>query len=118
MVSVSFSEAATEVLEILHNTREEDVKKIPNRFINYLEKNSSIEYKPKFDFTKSINELELKPMTKGLLGLIYLKYWSNEEQKKEFIKRITENEKKKQEIIRQKYDVNNLFKNRKKYNKK
>lgn len=84
MVSVELSEAALEVLEILKYTKESDVKKIPKDFITFLEANSSKTYKINKDFSKPISEIKLKPKTEALLGLIYLKYWANEEEKKNF----------------------------------
>ena len=81
MISVAYSEAAVEVLDILKHTKEEDVNKIPKKFIEFLESNKSKTYISKLDHTKTIKEMDLKPKTHALLGLIYLKYWANEEEK-------------------------------------
>ena len=113
MVSVAYSEAAVEVLEILKHTREEDVKKIPKKFIEFLEKNKSKTYIPTLDYTKTISEMKLKSKTQALLGVIYLKYWANEEERLAFEKRVKENEIKYQEKLRQKYNIDNLFNNKK-----
>lgn len=112
MVSVEYSEAAVEVLDILKHTREEDVKKIPRKFIEFLENNKSKTYIADLDHTKRIKEMDLKPKTQALLGLIYLKYWANEEENSEFKKRARENEIKYQEELREKYNIDNLFKNK------
>ena len=113
MVSVAYSEAAVEVLEILKHTKEEDVKKIPRKFIEFLEKNKSKTYIANLDYTKTISEMKLKSKTQALLGLIYLKYWADEEERVAFEKRVKENEIKYQEKLRQKYNVDNLFNNKK-----
>ncbi len=113
MVSVAYSEAAVEVLEILKHTREEDVKKIPRKFIEFLEKNKSKTYIANLDYTKTISEMKLKSKTQALLGLIYLKYWADEEERVAFEKRVKENEIKYQEKLRQKYNIDNLFNNKK-----
>lgn len=113
MVSVAYSEAAVEVLDILKHTSKEDVNKIPRKFIEFLENNKSETYIADLDHTKTIKEMELKPKTQALLGLIYLKYWADEEGKRAFIKRARENEIKYQEELREKYNTDNLFKNRK-----
>lgn len=112
MVSVAYSEAAVEVLDILKHTREEDVNKIPRKFIEFLENNKSETYIADLDHTKTIKEMDLKPKTQALLGLIYLKYWANEEEKIAFKKRARENEIKYQEKLREKYNTDNLFKNK------
>ena len=113
MVSVAYSEAAVEVLDILKHTREEDVKKIPKKFIEFLEENKSQTYIANLDYTKTISEMKLKSKTQALLGLIYLKYWANEEERVAFEKRVKENEIKYQEKLRQKYNIDNLFNNKK-----
>lgn len=113
MVSVAYSEAAVEVLDILKHTSKEDVNKIPRKFIEFLENNKSETYIADLDHTKTIKEMELKPKTQALLGLIYLKYWANEEEKIAFKKRARENEIKYQEELREKYNTDNLFRNKK-----
>lgn len=110
MENVSYTEAATEVLAILNNTEIEAVNKIPKKFINFLKENCSTTYKPEFDYTKSIKDLNLKPKTQALLGLIYLKYWADDQGKKEFNRKIRENEEKYQQELKEKYNTDNLFK--------
>lgn len=114
MVSVAYSEAAVEVLDILKHTRKEDVNKIPKKFIEFLENNKSKTYITNLDHTKTIKEMELKPKTQALLGLIYLKYWANEEEKLEFRKKARENEVNYQKELNEKYNPDNLFKNKEK----
>lgn len=114
MVSAEYIEAATEVLAILDNTEIEEVNKIPKKFIKFLKDNCSKTYKPNLDYTKPMNELNLKSKTRALLGLIYIKYWANEDEKKKFNKKIRVNEEKYQEELRKKYSTDNLFKNKEK----
>ena len=113
MIDVAYSEAATEVLTILEHTEIEEVNKIQNNFIKFLKENSSKTYKPDFDFSKPINELNLKQKTQSILAIIYLKYWANEEEKKAFKKRIKENEEKYQQELKKQYSTDNLFKTKK-----
>ncbi len=110
MVSTEYSEAATEVLAILKHTEKIKVKKIPKAMINFLINNRSTTYKPEFDYTKSIKDLNLKPKTQALLGAIYLKYLADEEGKERFNKKIKANEEKYQKEQREKYNTDNLFK--------
>lgn len=112
MVSVAYSEAAVEVLDILEHTKKEDVNKIPKKFIEFLENNKSKTYISNLDHTKTIKEMNLKPKTHALLGLIYLKYWANEEEKIEFRKKAQVNEFNYQKELNEKYNPNNLFKNK------
>lgn len=112
MVSVDYSEAIVEVLDVLKNTNEEYINKISKKFIQFLEDNKSQTYKSNIDYNTSINELNLKPKAQALLGLIYLKYWATGVEKINFEEKIKANEKIYQEELKQKYDVNNLFKNK------
>lgn len=115
MVSVEYAEAAVEVLDILKHTRKSDVEKIPEKFIKFLEENSSKTYNPNLDHTKSIKEMGLKQKTQDILGVIYLKYWADEQGKEKFRKKIKENEIKYQEELREKYNSDNLFKTKTEY---
>ncbi len=110
MISISYSEAAVEVLDILNHTKNEDVNKIPKSFIEFLKRNSSKEYKSKIDHTKPIKDMELKPKTEAILGLIYMKYWANKDKRSEFENKLNRREKEYQEELRKKYNTENLFK--------
>lgn len=92
MISKEYSEAVVEVLDILKHVDSQNVKKIPTKFIKFLEENKSEDYICNLDHTKKIKEMELKPKTEAILGLIYLKYWADEEGKKRFEQRMKENE--------------------------
>lgn len=92
MISKEFSEAAVEVLDILNNVDKSMVKKIPDKFINFLKEQSSKEYKANIDYTKPAKEFKLKEKTEAILGLIYLKYWADEEGRAKFEKRIKAND--------------------------
>lgn len=116
MVSVAYSEAVVEVLDILEHTKKEDVNKIPKKFIEFLENNKSKTYISNLDHTKTIKEMNLKPKTQALLGLIYLKYWANEEEKIEFRKKAQANEANYQKELNERYNTNNLFKNKNQVN--
>lgn len=108
MVNKEYSEAAVEVLDILRHVDSENVKKIPTKFIEFLEENKSKEYKCNLDHSKKIKEMELKPKTEAILGFIYLKYWADEEGKKKFEQRMEENEKFFENELKQDFD-NNMF---------
>jgi len=109
-----YGEAAVEVLDILDNTNEEDVKKIPSSFIRFLVDNASEEYVCYIDHSKPISELNIKEKTKEILGTIYINWWCNENQKEEYKKKINEKEKNKQDELREKYNIDNIFENKKK----
>ena len=94
MISTRYSNAITETLYYLKGIKEEDVNRIPKVFLNFLKENASKGYKCNFDYTKPLNQLELMPETRGLIGAIALNYWcTTEEEKKAFKEKLKTNEK-------------------------
>ena len=112
MFSNEYGEAAAEVLDILENTNREDVEKIPSSFIEFLRENVSKNYSFNFDYSRSINELNIKEKTKEILGVIYINWWCDKEQKEEYKNQILKYKKIKEDELREKYNPN-LFENMK-----
>lgn len=112
MVSVEYSIAISEVLDILKNTNEKDVNKISPEFMSFLKDNASKEYISKFDYTNSIESLELSEKAIGILSVINSKFWCTPEQKEDFDIILNNNENKYQSELREKYNPDNLFKNK------
>lgn len=111
MINERYSIAMAETLHYLKGIRKEDIDKIPNKFIKFLKENASQNYECKFDYTKSLKELEIMDETKGLISMICLNYWCDTEEKKiNFKKNLNENEKKYQEELRKKYNIDDIFK--------
>ncbi len=109
----SYEEAVTEVLDILNHTRMEDIKKISPKFIEYLKQHSSKTYIPNLDHTQKLKDMDLKPKTKALMCLIYRDYFCcDENQKKEYNKKIFQAELEYQKELQEKYNSDNLFKNK------
>lgn len=113
MVNVEFSEGISETLDILNHLDKVYTDKIPEKFKNFLDKNKSSSYIPKLDHSKKINEMNLKESTKDILTTIYIKYWATAEERSKYTKLLIENEKKYQEELRKKYNIDDLFKNKK-----
>ena len=104
---MNYSEAATEVLDILNYTDPEDVKKIPTSFIKFLQEISNKNYEAKFDYSLSISELNLSKPTKQLLGFIYITWWCNDKDKIKYRNMISSNNSKKKQV--ESYEVNDIF---------
>ena len=115
MVNERYAVAMSETLYYLKGINQNDLDRIPNKFIQFLNDNCLIDYKCNFDYTKPLKELDISNEARGLIAMICLNYWcTNEEQKEVFKKHLTENELKYQEELRKKYNPNDLFKNRNK----
>ena len=111
MVSIRNANAMAEVIYYLKGIRQEDINKIPKKFIEYLNENASKEYKCNFDYNKPLRNLELLDETRGIIGMICYNYWCiTEKQKEEYIKKLSQNEQQYQEILHDIYNPDNLFK--------
>lgn len=108
----TYEEAIAEVLDILNHTRIEDVKKINPKFMEYLKQHSSKTYVPNFNHTQKLKDMDLKPKTRALICLIYREYFCDENQKKEYDKKILEAELEYQKELKAKYNTDNLFRNK------
>ena len=112
MSEIEYSEAAVEVLGILNHTNKEDVQRIPQSFIKFLTDISSKNYKAKFNHEQPVNGFNLRKQTKELLGFIYITWWSDKEEHQKYKNIIHENNIKK-EKLKETYNVNDIFKNKK-----
>lgn len=109
MVSIEYRKSISEVLEILNHTRKEDVDKISPKFLDFLNNNALIEYEPYLDHSKRVKEMGLNDKTIAILSIIASKYWMSTEDKENFEKQLNENERKYQEELHEKYNLNNIF---------
>lgn len=112
MVDIMYKNALAEVEEILQNTEEELVTKIPNKIRQFIRENRNQEYIANIRKDRKLNEQEILPETQALLALIYRSYWATEAEKKEFAQRdsmeLEREEKAKQDLY-----SSNIFENRK-----
>ncbi len=113
MFELEYGEAAVEVLDILDNTNKSDVDKIPLSFIKFLVEIASEDYIVNLDHSKPISEMNLKEKTKELLGVIYINWWCDKEDREIYMKQIKELEIKKQEEMNEKYNPEKIFENKK-----
>ena len=114
MVSAEYSEAIVEILDILKNSDDTIYKRIPNKLIEFWQRNKSTTYKPNLDHSKPLNDMELKEKTRDLITMIYLNYLCDDNEKKAMINILKNNERNYQLELREKYNTDNIFKNRKK----
>ena len=109
-VSEEYKIATTEVLSILEYLPQSEVDKIPEKFKEFLKKNSLSDYNPCFDYCLGLDKIELKHKTKLLLAMIYKNYLCSEEEQSEYHKILCQNEENYQKDLREKYNPDNLFK--------
>ncbi len=111
MVNERYGIAITETLHYLKGINQEDINKIPNKFMIFLKENALNNYSCNFDYNKPLKELNLTNEAKGLIAMICLNYWcETEEQKMKFRNHLSKNEQHYQEELRKKYNIDDIFK--------
>ena len=81
MIDNVYRDAFKEVYEILKNTDKELVKKIPQKFIDFLQNNMNTDYKSNIDNNVEIDKQVLLAETEDILSLIFRSYWATDEEK-------------------------------------
>lgn len=110
MKNDNYGIAIAEVLEYLKGIKKENVDRISPNFMEFLNKNANKEYKPDFDYTKPLKDLELLDTSKAIIAFICYKYWCDDQEKKlEFYEILKNNDKIYKEKIENKTE--NFFKN-------
>ena len=111
MVSVEYREAITEVLDILYNSDDDLIGKVPKKLIDFWERNKSKTYKPNLNHDLPLSEMNLRNKTKSIITMIYLNYIC-EDKEKDMLKDILKsNEDEYQLELREKYNPDHIFNN-------
>ena len=106
-----------EVLEYLKYISKEEVDKINPQFMSYLKENAVNIPENDKDYSKPMYEIDFSPEAKTVLVFMAYKYWSNsEEERKELLDILNQNEEKYDAELREKYNPDNIFKNVEKTN--
>lgn len=111
IVTEEYSNAYSEVLEILKYVSEEDYEKIPKNIINLFETNGNKNYKFKYDTNKTLSEQNVSKKAKTIIAILFRDYWATEEQKEKILKKENYDRSVIEQIKREKYNPDNLFKN-------
>lgn len=95
-----------ELSEILKMMEPKEVNKIPTKLLEVIEKEKSNTYIPNYSSKIELNSQNIKKETLAMLALLYINYWCEDEnEKKEYLKLIEENEQKYRQQIREKTDI-------------
>lgn len=74
MIDDVYKNAFKEVYEILQNTDEELIKKVPEKFIDFLKNNMNNEYKTNINARIAINKQSILSESEEILSLIFRSY--------------------------------------------
>lgn len=112
-ISVSTRQAYTEIDNFIELLDEYNKNKIPKKLREYFKKEKDREYIKIINPNQPIKEQNLKRETLALIAMLNLQYWCEDEnEKQKLISIYAENERKYQNELKEKYNPNNLFKNK------
>jgi len=112
MITKEFAEACTEINEIFKYLDKNEVNKIPYEIRKILKESQAKDYIPHIESSKTLDKQELKKKTKDILVELYVKYWCSD--KEEVEKILNENYINQQTNLKEKYNPDDIFKNRNK----
>ena len=117
MLSINTRQAYTEIDNFIELLDEYNRNKIPKKLREFFKKEKDNNYTKIIDSNIPIQEQNLKEETLALIAMLNLQYWCEDEEEKQRLKKVySENERKYQDVLREKYNPDNLFKNKKKTN--
>ena len=109
----SLSKAYAEVLLILSYMEQKYIDMIPKKLLELFNEEKDKNYQPNINPNISLAEQNLQRKTLALLAMLNLNYWCKDEnEKKELLKMYSENDKKIEAEMRERYNPDNLFKKR------
>lgn len=101
--------AYSEIVEIFSKMNPEIVEKVPLKLREFFTYNKLPDYVEHINLEQTLGEQNLTDETVTILAMLNLKYWTEDEQSKEKLKRIYEENEK---IYNEKYSSDNIFKNK------
>ena len=111
----SLSKSYTEVLLILSYMEQKYIDMIPKKLLELFNEEKDKNYQPNINPNISLAEQNLQKKTLALLAMLNLNYWCvDENEKKELLKMYSENDKKLETEMRERYNPDNLFKKKEK----
>ena len=110
---IDVNKRLVEVNQVLMQLSEENIAKIPEDVILNIRNKMDKDYEWKYDENKELSEQELPKDTIAILSYINLEYLLNEQQKKLMNEIYKNNEIEFQKKLREKYNPDNIFKNKK-----
>ena len=112
-ISINTREAYAEVDNFIECLDSYDKNKVPESIRKYFKKEKSKNYNKIIDVNKPIKDQNLKDETLAIIAMLNLKYWcDDEEEKKRLMTIYSENEKKYQNELKEKYDIEKIIKER------
>lgn len=111
MNDIKYQNSCTELTEILKTLSEEDLNKIPKSIIESIYNNRNTNYEFMYSKYKTLEEQNVSIVTKQMIIILFKNYFANEKQKQWILNQEKIALKNSEEKKKERYDVNNIFKN-------
>ncbi len=113
MISIEYTNAYSEILEILKFISSEDYKKIPDDEIEFYQTYANKNYKFQYNPAQTLDEQNVSKKTKAIIGVMFRDYWCTSIQKEKIIAKQENIRRKLEEQKRTKYNPDDIFKSKK-----
>ena len=113
MKNIEYSNAYSEVLEILRYVSIEDYNKIPKEYIEFLENSSNKDYNFFYNPYKALDEQKVSKRAKAIIAIIFRDYWATDIKREKIIAKQNYDRLQLEKEKKEKYDSNDIFKNNK-----
>ena len=107
-----YIQAYTEVYCILKYFPKEFLNKLPAKLLNMIQSKLDEKYMINVDVKRNLLNQNLSKKARDILVVLKYNFWSNEDEKEKLKKKIYENETKFHNELSEKYNTDNLFKNK------
>lgn len=112
-VSINTRKAYSEIDEFLGLLSEEQRNKIPKKLREFFKEEKDQEYKKGINPNIAIKNQDLKEETLGIIALLNLQYWCEDENEKQRLKEVyAKNEQVYQEMLQVTFNPDNIFNKR------
>ena len=115
MVNVEYSNAYSEVLEILNHISKEDYNKVPSNMIELFTTNQNKDYRFNYNINKTLNEQNVSKIAKTIIAILFRDYWATPGQREKIIAREKYDIAKIEEEKREIYNPDDIFKKKEKF---
>ena len=110
----TYEKAYKEVIELLKFFPKESGRKIQKEKLKLYLRNMDRTYDYQVDITKSFDEQKMSEKTKAIFANIFRDYWATDYQRERILAKENYDKQKREEERRNKYNPDDIFKNRKK----
>ena len=113
-MDIKTKEIYSEVNGVLNMLGENYINKLPSGLFSMIKNEKLDTYNPIYDGTIALEQQNIKRESISMIALFHLNYWCENDEEKEKLRNLfQENENKYQTELREKYNPDNLFKNKK-----